>query len=226
LSRERPAIQRFRWKQAVERNRVGEFRAKLVARRPFNNGIGPVAIGQDQPNARPDLEMGIGLRHKPALGDIEHARLDTAGAELAHLGVEIDRKARRAAPVTRVGSLGDTGLDHRMTYLHEPLLIRAANISPILPSLAQQTRPQIWPRPTGCMLIVSPMCGIKKKIAITPRPAPEDGRLSQSRKDWFLSMKLVADCGFRSLASTIQPVYCAGRAKETAFEDADERGLL
>src|SRR3954469_11389419 len=81
----------------VDRNRLGEFGAELVADGPFDDRIGALAAGQHQPYARADLKLRLGLGHEAALGDVEHPRFDAAGAKLAHLGLEADRNARRAA---------------------------------------------------------------------------------------------------------------------------------
>src|SRR5438105_8773501 len=77
--------------QAVERDRLGELGADLVAGGPFDHGIGAVAAGQHQPHARTDLEMDVRDGHEAALGNVDDLRLDAAGAELAHSRVDLDR---------------------------------------------------------------------------------------------------------------------------------------
>jgi hypothetical protein len=51
-------------------------------------------------------------------------------------------------------------------------------LTPIFPSLTQQTVPETWPRPTSSSLIVSPMYGIKEKMSIAPEA------------EWFITSTL------------------------------------
>src|SRR4051794_32806708 len=73
----------------LERNGRGEFGPDLVARRPFDDGVGAFAPRQDQPDPRTDLKAALASGHEAAFGDVEHLRFDAAGAELAHLRVDV-----------------------------------------------------------------------------------------------------------------------------------------
>src|SRR5260370_20027562 len=85
--RSRKRLQRDRRSGAfetLERDRFGEFRAQLVARGPFDHGVGAFAPGQHEPDPRADLEVDFGGGHEAALGNIDHPRLASGLPKLAH----------------------------------------------------------------------------------------------------------------------------------------------
>src|SRR6266536_1584240 len=55
--------------QALERDRLGELGADLVAGGPSDHGIGAVAAGQHEPHTRTNLEMSVRDGHEAALGN-------------------------------------------------------------------------------------------------------------------------------------------------------------
>src|SRR5437764_1714739 len=80
----------------LDGNWRSEFGADLVARGPFDDGVGAFAAGEDQPHPRTDLKAALACGHETALGDVEHLGFDAAGAELAHLRVDLDGKPGEA----------------------------------------------------------------------------------------------------------------------------------
>src|SRR5690349_16756738 len=109
--------------EALQRYRLGELSADLVAGGPFDDGVGPIPSRDDQPDAAADFESAFCNGHEAALGNVDDPGFDAAGAELAHLGFEVDRKARQAPTIALV--LRDARLDRHEAHLHPSQLRRS-----------------------------------------------------------------------------------------------------
>src|SRR3954447_22892553 len=86
----------------LDRNWRREFGADLVARGPFDDGVGAFAAGEDQPHPRADLKASLAGGHEAAFGDVEHLGFDAASAELAHLRIDLDGKPGEASAVRKI----------------------------------------------------------------------------------------------------------------------------
>src|SRR5262245_17618031 len=101
--------------QFVERDGRSELGTDLLAGDPFDDGVGPAAPRQHQPDARSDVEMPVGLRHEPALGNVEDPRFDAFRTQLANPRVELHAVTRVAPPFFLIDRLTDSRANHGKT---------------------------------------------------------------------------------------------------------------